>query len=78
MELEGKNKLINALLCFRQQRVIVNVVYGRPQGTVVGPLFYFLHLKCNDITSVIESGIRLFADVCVCYREGYSETSERY
>ena len=40
---------------------------GCPQGTVVGPLLFFLYT--NDISSDIESEIRLFADNCVCYRE---------
>ena len=39
---------------------------GVPQGTVLGPLF---SLYINDISSDIESKIRLFADDCVCYRE---------
>ena len=43
------------------------VVSGVPQGTVLGPLLVSLHI--NDITSDIESEIRLFADDCVCYRE---------
>ena len=38
-----------------------------PQGTVLGPLLFSLQI--NDITSDIESEIRLFADDCVCYRE---------
>ena len=44
-----------------------SVVSGVPQGTVLGPLLFSLHI--NDITSDIESEIRLFADHCVCYRE---------
>ena len=40
---------------------------GVPQGTVLGPLLFSLHI--NDIMSDIESEIRLFADDCVCYRE---------
>ena len=43
------------------------VVSGVPQGTVLGPLLFSLHI--NDITSDTESEIRLFADDCVCYRE---------
>ena len=58
-----------------QQRVVVNgnksdlalVVSGVHRGTVLGPLLFSLHI--NDITSVIESEIRLFVDDCVCYRE---------
>ena len=66
---------INAFLCYRQQRVVVNgvksdwapVVPGVPQGTVLGPLLFLLII--NDITADIKSEIRLFADDCVCYRE---------
>ena len=68
-------KWINAFLCHRQQRVVVNgvksdwapVVSGVPQGTVLGPLLFSFHI--NDITADIESEISLFADDCVYYRE---------
>ena len=40
---------------------------GVPQGTVLGPLLFSLHI--NDITADIESEIRLFADDCFCYSE---------
>ena len=68
-------KWINAFLWYRQQRVVVNgvkldwapVVSGVPQGTVLGPMLFSLHI--NDITADIESEIRLFADDCVCDRE---------
>ena len=62
-------------LCFRQQRDTVNevksvwaqVLSGDPQVTVLGPLVFSLYI--NDISSDIESEIRLFADDFVCYRE---------
>ena len=68
-------KWIKSFLCFRQQRVVVNgvkpdwvpVLSDVPQGTVLGPLLFSLYI--NDISSDIESEIRLFADDCVCYRE---------
>ena len=67
-------KWIDSFLCFRK-RVVVNgvksdwapVLSGVPQGTVLGPLLFSLYI--NDISSDIESEIRLFADDCVCYRE---------
>ena len=68
-------KWIDSFLCFRQQRVVLNgvksdwapVLSGVPQGTVLGPLLFSLYI--NDISSDIESEIKLFADDCVCYRE---------
>ena len=68
-------KWIDSFLCFRKQRVVVNgvksdwapVLSGVPQGTVLGPLLFSLYI--NDISSDIESEIRLFADDCVCYRK---------
>jgi len=38
-----------------------------PQGTVLGPLLFLLHV--NDITGNISSEIRLFADECILYRQ---------
>ena len=40
---------------------------GVPQDTVLGPLLFSLYI--NDISTDIDSEIRLFADDCVCYRE---------
>ena len=65
----------NAILCYRQQRVVVSgaksdwapVVSGVSRGTVLGLLLFSFHI--NDITADIESEIRLFADDCVCYRD---------
>ena len=67
-------KWIDSFLCFRQ-RVVVNgvksdwapVLSGVPQGTILGPLLFSPYI--NDISSDIQSEIRLFADDCVCYHE---------
>ena len=52
------------------------VLSGVPQGTVLGPLLFSLYI--NDITTDIDSEIRLFADDCVCYREtkGLEDTAK--
>lgn len=66
---------IGQFLANRQQKVVINgtsskssdVVSGVPQGTVLGPILFLVHI--NDIGNKIKSKIRLFADDCVCYRE---------
>ena len=67
-------KWIDSFPCFGQQRVVEwnqirlgPVLSGVPQGTVLGLLLFSLYI--NDITTDIDSEIRLFADDCVCYRE---------
>ena len=67
--------LINAFLCFRQQRVVVNgfkldctpVVSGNQQGTVLDPLLFSLYI--NDISADIKSEISPFADDCVYHHD---------
>ena len=43
------------------------VLSGVPKWTVLGPLLFSMYI--NDISTGIDSEIRLFADDCVCYCE---------
>ena len=40
---------------------------GVPQGTVLGPLMSFCHIK--DLPGVVRSQVRLFTDDCLLYRQ---------
>ena len=68
---------IRTWLTNRKQRVVVDgdkseessVTSGVPQGTVLGPLMFLLHI--NDIGDNVSKGtyIKLFADDCLLFRE---------
>ena len=56
-----------ASCCKRSKSDWAPFLSGVQQGNVLGPLLFSLYI--NDISTDIDSGIRLFADDCVCYRE---------
>jgi len=65
---------ISSILMNRDKCVIVDgqssssvhVQSGVPQGTVLGPLLFLLHI--NDLPNEVRSTVRLFADDCLLYR----------
>ena len=60
-------KRIDSFLRYRQQRAVVNGAESDWAPVLSGTLWFSLYI--NDISTDIDSEIRLFVDDCVCYRE---------
>ena len=64
---------IHDFLHERSQQVLANgvlsrksrIVSGVPQGTVLGPILFLVHI--NDLPDCVSSSVRLFADDCLLY-----------
>ena len=50
------------------------MVSGVPQGTVLVPLLFLLHI--DDLPSVVSSKVRLFADDCLIYRNNKNKEDQ--
>ena len=66
---------IQRVVCDGEVSEAKHVLSGVPQGTVFGPLLFLLYV--NDITSSINSSIRLFADDCLLYRKTNTQNDQQ-
>ena len=61
-----KNRLMKVVVEGEESKS-VKVESGVPQGTVLGPLIFSCHI--NDLPDSVQSQVRLFANVCLLYRQ---------
>ena len=53
--------------CNGSQSSPIDVISGVPQGTVLGPLLFYIYI--NDLPNCVASSCSLFADDCLLYRQ---------
>ena len=74
--------IICSFLADREQRVVIDgncadwaqIEAGVPQGSILGPLLFLVYI--NDITEVISSDLRIFADDTFIFRIADQNSSE--
>ena len=67
-----KNRVQRVVVDDRQSRSATDS--GVPQGTVLGPLLFLLHIF--DLPSVVDLQVRLFEDDCLVYHPIHSEADQ--
>ena len=73
--------IVKDFLKNREQRVVIDgqssdwapITAGVPQGSILGPLLFLIYI--NDITEVITSDIRIFADDTFIFRTANSDST---
>ena len=73
--------IIEDFLKNREQRVVIDgqfsewapIAAGVPQGSILGPLLFLVYI--NDLTEVVSSDIRIFADDTFIYRTADSDST---
>ena len=73
--------IVKDFLKNRKQRVVIDgqssdwapITAGVPQGSILGPLLFLIYI--NDITEVITSDIRIFADDTFIFRTANSDST---
>ena len=74
--------ILSSFLTDREQRVVIDgissdwaqIEAGVPQGSILGPLLFLVYI--NDITEVISSDLRIFADDTFIFRIADQNSSE--